>query len=122
MGPQVAMPEAFFVAEAAKNIQNNKKLLQGPNTKVPMPQLTQMVCHINSQQRKMLGVHYQAGEKLDSESVIHALQALSGIPSTGFYPTGQQLLRESQYNHLDFDPEWEAKEGSMIKTYEEVNM
>jgi hypothetical protein len=87
------MPEAFFVAEAAKNIQNNKKLLQGPNTKVPMPQLTQMVCHINSQQRKMLGVQYQAGEKLDSESVIHALQALSGIPSTGFYPTGQHLLR-----------------------------
>ena len=88
----MAKPEAFFVAEVTKNIVNNKKLLQGPTTKVPMPQLTQMVCHIHSQQRKMLGDYYQAGEKLDSESVIHALQALSGIPSTGFYPTGQQLL------------------------------
>ena len=29
---------------------------------------------------------------------------------------------ESQYRPLDFDPEWEAKEGSMIKTYEEEDM
>ena len=29
---------------------------------------------------------------------------------------------ESQYNPLDFDPEWEAKERAKIKTYEEVDM
>jgi hypothetical protein len=34
----------------------------------------------------------------------------------------EMLNAESQYNPLDFDPEWEAKDGSMIKTYEEVNM
>lgn len=29
---------------------------------------------------------------------------------------------DSQYNPLDFDPEWEAKERAKIKTYEEVDM
>jgi hypothetical protein len=29
---------------------------------------------------------------------------------------------DSQYNPLDFDPEWEAKELAKIKTYEEVDM
>jgi hypothetical protein len=34
----------------------------------------------------MVGDHYLAGGNLDSESDINALQALSGIPSTGFHP------------------------------------
>ena len=29
---------------------------------------------------------------------------------------------DSQYNPLDFDPEWEAKERAKIKSYEEVDM
>ena len=84
-GPQVADSEAFSLGEAAKSIVYDKKLLQGATTKVPMPQLTQMIGPIPSQQRKMVGDHYLAGGNLDSESDIHALQALSGIPSTGFH-------------------------------------
>jgi hypothetical protein len=87
-GPQMAESEAFSLGEVAKNIVYYKKLLQGPTTtKVAMPQLTQMVGQIPSQQRKMVGDHYLAGGNLDSESDIHALQALSGIPSTGFPPS-----------------------------------
>jgi hypothetical protein len=74
----VAESEAFSIGEAAKNIVYDKKLLQGATTKVPMPQLTQMVGPIPSQQRKMLDDHYLAGWNLDSESDINALQALSG--------------------------------------------
>ena len=99
-GPQVAESEAFSLGEVAKNIVYDKKLLQGPTTtKVPMPQLTQMVGQIPSQQRKMVGDHYLAGGNLDSESDIHALQALSGIPSTGFQPTHFDHQRAS--NPLD---------------------
>ena len=54
----MADTEAFSINEAAKSIINDKKLLQGTTTKVPMPQLTKMMRPIPSQQRKVMGDHY----------------------------------------------------------------
>ena len=93
-GPLSAIDGFSDQLPSAKNVIYEKKNIQGA-TKVPIPQINQGP--LTAQQRKLVGDHYLAGGTLDSESDIHALQALSGIPSAGInLEHHQQMIDHGQ--------------------------